>query len=140
MRDKIALIIGVVCLGAPALAVPPPGFTPIDGGHVDFSFCFENGRWKTGVVWDADGNPVGVDPAAGSLLAPELAVLIAKDERYQPGNRVRRPDASTWEFLGVLADLRIGLQLAIKEENYELAAILRDYHHHLRTRLDNQPA
>jgi protein-arginine kinase activator protein McsA len=33
------------------------------------------------------------------------------------------------------ADLRIGMQLAVKDENYELAAVLRDTLHYFRSRL-----
>lgn len=84
-----------------ARAVPPPGFEPIEYGHVDFNFCFENGVWKTGLIWEVDGNPVVGDPAAGALRPPGLAVLIAKDQRYQPGNRVRRPSSAVWDFVGV---------------------------------------
>lgn len=99
---RLLRLIAVLSAGLPsARAIPPPGFEPIENGHVDFSFCFENGVWKTGLVWEVNGNPVVADPAAGALRPPEQAVLIAKDQRYQPGNRVRRPSGAAWNFTGV---------------------------------------
>ena len=83
-------------------AFPPPGFEPIEEGHVDFSFCYRDGVWTYGIVWDRNGVPVIADPAVGPLRPPENAVIILKDQPFSgEGSRARRPAPAEWSFTGV---------------------------------------
>lgn len=90
----------------PAAAMPPPGYEPIDDGHVDFRFCYSGGKWTYGLVWHRTGDPLNGGPAPGVLRPPELSVLVAHDQPYPAGCRIRRPaapadDPGRWDFLGV---------------------------------------
>lgn len=105
MRLSALLFAASAVLTAPLMAVPPVGFAPIDQGHVDVSFCFKNGVWETGVIWELNGNPVLPNAAAGPLRPSELAVILVKDQPVTAeGNRIRRPAGAGWNFVGVGED------------------------------------
>jgi hypothetical protein len=55
------------------------------------------------LVWDRAVNPVGGNPASGSLIKSHQAIITAKDRPFENGgNRVLRPAGDeTWKFLGV---------------------------------------
>ena len=61
-------LVAAIPVSAPACAraILPDGFTPIGAGHVDFSFCLENGIWKPGRFRDFAGTPWCLIP----LLVP----------------------------------------------------------------------
>jgi hypothetical protein len=101
---RLGLLAAVAAV--PVAAVPPPGYEPIDDGHVDFRFCFNGGTWTYGLVWHQAGDPLNGGPAPGVLRPPELSVLVANDRPYPAGSRIRRPaapsdDPGRWDFLGV---------------------------------------
>jgi hypothetical protein len=101
MRPSLILLAALLC-GNPARAVPPPGFEPIEDGHVDFSFCYRDGVWTYGIVWDRNGVPIIANPALGPLRPPENAVILLKDQPFPAqGNRVVRPEPAEWSFTGV---------------------------------------
>ncbi len=102
MRSNILVIAALLLFGDVVRAVPPPGFEPIEGGHVDFSFCYRDGAWSYGIVWERDGVPVIVNPAVGPLRPPENAIILLKDQAFpSEGNRVARPAAAEWGLTGV---------------------------------------
>ena len=73
----------------------------IGHGHIDLTFCLENGSWKTGLVWDGTPHPLDPKPAVGTLRSPLSATILAKDQPFSTGNRVRRPADPAWNFTGV---------------------------------------
>lgn len=77
----------------------PVDYGPIDDGHVDFTFCYEDGLWNMGLVHEEGGDPN--NPAEGTPKEGELAPLIAKDQLFSSGSRDLRPAASSYSFLGV---------------------------------------
>jgi hypothetical protein len=77
----------------------PVDYGPIDDGHVDFTFCFEDGEWNMGLVHEEGGNPN--DPADGTPKEAQLAPLIARDQPFSSGSRVLRPASAIYSFLGV---------------------------------------
>jgi hypothetical protein len=98
---KFVLVFLALSLNASAIDGLPGDYTPIDSGHVDISFCFEDGLWDLGLAHEVGGNPG--EPADGSLRAGELAPMIAKDLLFPTGSRQVRPVDPVWSFLGVAA-------------------------------------
>ncbi len=45
--------------------------------------------------------PVIANPAVGPLRPPNNAVILLKDQPFQPGNRLLRPEPEEWNFIGV---------------------------------------
>jgi len=103
MIPRRGLLAASLLAVSPAAAIPPPGFEPIEDGHVDFSFCYRDGVWTYGIIWERGGVPVIANPAVGPLRPPDNAVLLLKDQPFQPGNRLVRPEGAEWDFLGSAA-------------------------------------
>ncbi|MES2707386.1 MAG: hypothetical protein V4726_12375 [Verrucomicrobiota bacterium] len=69
---------------------------------MDCAIRFINGQWVAGYVHEADSNPLDPNaPAQGTLLSLESTVLVARDQLFETGSRVLRPEAETWDFIGV---------------------------------------
>lgn len=103
LRDMKALLLSSFVLLAATLcrAHLHDHHDHIHGGHVDFSFCFENGVWRTGLVWHNTTGGVGQGAAQGQLRAADSAVIVLEDQPFETGNRVRRPLEPEWAFTGV---------------------------------------
>ena len=72
-----------------------------------------------------------------SCLTAALGPIFASAAGCSSGDAAHPVDLHRGTPARLLADLSIGLQLAVKAENYELAAILRDTLEVLRTRLQS---
>jgi|GEM_PF-2151172 len=86
----------------------------------------------------ADYAATGQFRCSGCLTAafgPSISPSLLSDD----ATPTSKSDLSRGTPLRLLADLRIGIHLAVKDENYELAAILRDVLHFLRQRLSTRP-
>lgn len=77
----------------------PVDYTPIDEGHVDFTFCYEDGLWNMGVIHESGGDPN--NPAEGTPREGYLAPMILKDQLFTTGSRGTRETDPVWNFLGV---------------------------------------
>jgi hypothetical protein len=93
-----ACFLPVVCCGIDGI---PVDYEPIEDGHVDFSFCYEDGEWNMGLIHETGGDPN--DPADGSIRASELAPMIVRDQLVPTGGRGNRLTPALWSFLGVSA-------------------------------------
>jgi surface-anchored protein len=74
-----------------------PGHTHITTGHVDMSFCLQDGVWQTNIVWGPPNSP----PGQGQTLRADEAVILLSDQKFDTGNRERRPSEPEWGFIGV---------------------------------------
>ena len=97
------VVLALVCVYNPTFCHGidglPDNYEPIEEGHVDFSFCFEDGLWSMGIVHESGGDP-GV-PAEGTPREGELAPMIVRDQIFPAGSRGTRPVPTLWSFLGV---------------------------------------
>jgi hypothetical protein len=76
----------------------PFNYEPIEEGHVDFTFCYENGLWSMGLIQESGGDP-GV-PAEGTPRDSELAPMLVRDQLFPTGARTTRPSPAIWSFIG----------------------------------------
>ena len=95
----LAVLLALLPVVAPGIDGLPVDYTPIEDGHVDFAFCYEDGIWSIGLIHEEGGDPG--NPAEGSPIDAVLAPMIAKDQPFSIGSRNTRATSAIWNFIGV---------------------------------------